>query len=151
MTVSPKIESIIADFVKAADLADMPIPSVEIEAKKLSPHLPPTKLPPGMLAVYIFMHGDARLKGGRAGPNSSARYCYQHYVPGSARSTLAGSLLRCGKPRDDRILTLDTVRDWICGRTQRTNILIPKEYGIPTWFFLRHSFNAASTLNSRGS
>jgi len=58
-------------------------------------------LPQGSCAVYIFSlssQTDARagsgrvLKVGKAGRNSNARFRYQHYAAGSARSTLAGAI-----------------------------------------------------------
>src|SRR5437899_7050630 len=58
-------------------------------------------LPPGCGAVYVFSlsstsrapAGAGRvLKVGKAGPHSNPRFRYQHYAPGSARSTLAGAI-----------------------------------------------------------
>jgi len=59
------------------------------------------KLPSGMGAVYIFSLSEGStspagpnraLKVGKVGPNSLARFRYHHYKPGSANSTLAGSI-----------------------------------------------------------
>jgi len=65
-----------------------------------APHVP-TNLPVGKAAVYVFSMpansivpaGPNRaLKVGKAGPNSNARFQYQHYKSGSANSTLAGAI-----------------------------------------------------------
>ena len=57
----------------------------------------------GYGAVYAFAlrassdapaGGGRVLKVGKAGPNSAARFTSQHYLPGSARSTLAGSIVK---------------------------------------------------------
>ena len=59
------------------------------------------RLPPGMGAAYVFSLSEQTqapagpnrvLKVGKVGPKSLARFRYQHYKPGSARSTLAGSI-----------------------------------------------------------
>ena len=58
-------------------------------------------LPAGKGAVYVFTlpagasapAGPNRaLKVGKAGPNSNARFRYQHYKSGTANSTLAGAI-----------------------------------------------------------
>ena len=69
-----------------------------------APHRQPGLLPAGFAAVYVFSlsasYGDRcaaganrALKVGKVGPNSSARFSSQHYLPNSARSNLAKSLL----------------------------------------------------------
>ncbi len=58
-------------------------------------------LPRGVAAVYVFtlptttkaQAGPNRaLKIGKAGPNSNARFRYQHYKSSTAKSTLAGAI-----------------------------------------------------------
>ena len=77
---------------------------VEHEAKP-APHKSHS-LTTGKCAVYVFSlskawgsgcaaGADRVLKVGKAGLTSNARFQSQHYNPNSARSTLAGSLLRC--------------------------------------------------------
>lgn len=53
----------------------------------------PKSLKPGTMGVYTFNYKGKLLKIGKAGTSSNARFAYQHYKPGSAMSTLAGSLL----------------------------------------------------------
>jgi len=61
------------------------------------------KLPPDKGAVYVFSLSELSmapagpnrvLKVGKVGSKSLARFKYQHYKPGSANSTLAGSIKR---------------------------------------------------------
>ena len=56
------------------------------------PHTPPTRLPAGNMAVYMFLLCDDFLKIGKANQRSNARFCSQHYGL-NAPSTLAKSLL----------------------------------------------------------
>ena len=65
-----------------------------------APHMA-RDLPAGLGAVYVFSlsprstapAGAGRVvKVGKAGPNSNARFRYQHYAAGSAMSTLAGAI-----------------------------------------------------------
>src|SRR5437868_1740867 len=84
------IEQALQDFTSAGGLT-RDIFRTEYFA---APHKPPSRLPPGKMAVYGFwVKGWRWLKIGKAGPNSSARYAYQHYN-GCAGSTFAGSLRR---------------------------------------------------------
>jgi hypothetical protein len=83
-------------------------------------------------AVYVFSlspRNDARagrdrvLKVGKAGPNSNARFRYQHYKAGSAMSTLAGAI------QNNRLLwgyigffdDSADVGEWIRQNTDRNN------------------------------
>src|SRR5436309_10093554 len=82
------IEKALREFA-AARAFDLCVFEIEYLA---APHKPPSRLPPGKMAVYGFwLEGWRWLKIGKAGPNSSARYAYQHYN-GRAGSTCAGSL-----------------------------------------------------------
>ena len=103
------------------------------------PHRPPS-LPLGDGAVYVFALSDAAgdqapagrgavLKVGRVGANSGPRFTYQHYSPGSARSTLAGSRLRY------RIMwpwlgidNLDaaSVKTWMLTHLDRAHLYVPR-------------------------
>jgi hypothetical protein len=98
-------DQLIADFRDAASRAGIvgwPC-TVRTDVRR-APHTQPT-LPAGFAAVYVFAlsreagkkapaRAGAVLKVGRVGPNSGARFTSQHYSPGSARSSLARSLIR---------------------------------------------------------
>jgi hypothetical protein len=75
------------------------------------------------------MHSSRCLKVGKAGPNSTARYCSQHYGL-KAPSTLARSLsthqLRIGVSDLDEL----NVGTWILENTYRINFLIPTTCGV---------------------
>lgn len=77
------------------------------------------------MAVYGFW-GDGRwLKIGKVGPNSNARYTSQHYIAGSALSTLAGSLAK--DTAMNGVVGFDPRAPgvWIRASTHRVNILLP--------------------------
>lgn len=121
--------SAVADF--AAELAKkggkLDLGTVEIEVLP-KPHRP-TDIPSGRMAVYCFFLGERPLKVGIAGPNSNARYRSQHYNPGSAGSTLAGSLIRHPDKVGVPMLEPDEVGTWIKSNTDRVNILVPVSFG----------------------
>lgn len=122
----------IKDFRQVATLAGIRLEDSDLEVEHLSaPHKPPSKLPKGMMAVYVFTFGDTALKVGKVGPNSAARYTSQHYNASSAASTLAGSLLKNGHQIGAANLTIDSVGDWIKENTCRTNFLLNANVGIP--------------------
>ncbi len=91
--------------------------------------------PPRYGAVYIFTLVESpqakappnrALKVGKAGPNSNARFKYQHYKSGSAKSTLAGAIENnpllwsyIGFPG----VSVD-VGEWIRNNTDRDNFYI---------------------------
>jgi hypothetical protein len=118
------------DFVKAAALAGVEVVRSDIQVAYLpAPHRPPSSLPADKFAVYVFMYGDRCLKVGKAGPNSVARYCSQHYGF-NAPSTLAKSLLKRQSDIGVSGLTEHSARDWICKHTARLDFLMPSRYGI---------------------
>ena len=130
MTWSP--ESAIEDFRTVARLAGVVLSNDAISIEHLSaPHRPPTKLPLGKMAVYVFSNGPEVLKVGKVGAKSQARYTSQHYNPGSALSTLASSVLtdheRLGLGDIDKA----NVGQWIRGNIDRVNFLIDVNYGVP--------------------
>jgi hypothetical protein len=120
----------------AADIAGWPC-AVRVE-RLPAPHRPPP-LPTGFGAVYAFSLSEAAaprapagagavLKVGRVGPNSAARFTWQHYQPGSARSSLARSLLRykimwpwLGIDHLDEA----NVRGWMLQNLDRTHFYVP--------------------------
>ena len=119
------------DFRRVANLAGIPLAANHLTVETLSaPHRPPNRLPPGKMAVYVFLHRGRALKIGKAGPNSNARYTSQHYSPGAARSTLAASLLKRGTEIGIRGVTQPTVGDWIRTNTDRCNFLLDSSYPI---------------------
>lgn len=128
--IAVRSSEIVADFVKVAALAGISIPASDIEFVELpAPHRPPSSLPAGKLAVYVFMHGARCLKVGKAGPKSAARYCSQHYGAMRAPSTLARSLVQAqfggSTPLDEA-----NIAAWIRANTDRVNFLIPSSYGV---------------------
>lgn len=130
MTWAPK--DVLADFATVARLAGVSLTPGDIRVEELpAPHSPPTRLPAGQMAVYVFSLSGDMLKVGKAGPNSHARYSSQHYNPGSAQSTLAASMIadaeRLGLGEADRA----AIGNWIRSNVDRVNILIPISHGIP--------------------
>ena len=121
---------IASDFVQVAAHAGISIPLSDIEVQFFAaPHHPPSSLPTGKLAVYIFMLADRCLKVGKAGPKSAARFCSQHYGI-RAPSTLAKSLMKRQAAIDVTGLDESNVKTWICEHTARVNFLIPSQYGV---------------------
>ena len=88
------VDQALRDFVKASKLAGNEIKHNLIETEYLpAPHKPPSKIPDGMMAVYVFYHGNRCLKVGKIGPKSAARYTHHHYNPSSSGSNLAHSIV----------------------------------------------------------
>jgi len=99
-------EALIADLIAVAALANCPVTRDDIFFECLpAPHIPATKLPNGKMAVYVLFHGTTCLKVGKVGPKSAARFTSQHYLPSSAKSTLAGAILR----HRDRMIAGDNI------------------------------------------
>jgi len=125
-------QALIQDFLRVASLAGAHLAESEIEVETLNaPHRPPSRLPAGKMAVYVFSYGDTVLKVGKAGPNSGARYTSQHYNAASAPSTLAASLLKGSEEIGVSGLTVESAGDWIKKNTHRTNFLMKTESGVP--------------------
>jgi hypothetical protein len=130
MTIPPRYDEIRSDFVRVATLAGFSIPCSDIEVEYFpAPHVPPSSLPPERIAVYVFMFGDRCLKVGKAGRNSAARFCSQHYG-NRAPSTLAKSLVKNQAAVGASDLDNSNVKAWICRNTTRVNFLIPARYGV---------------------
>lgn len=130
MNIPAPYSEISSAFAQAAALAEVFIPLSEVDVEFFAaPHLPPSTLPTGKLAVYVFMFGDRCFKVGKAGPNSAARFCYQHYGT-KAPSTLAKSLLKSQSSIGDNGPVEANVKEWICENTTRVNFLIPSKYGV---------------------
>ena len=124
-------DDIAADFMAVAQLAGAALPPGAITVEKLpAPHAPPTRLPAGRMAVYVFAKGPDVLKVGKVGAKSQARYTSQHYNPASVMSTLAASILA---DRAQHSLTDDDaarVGHWIRNTVERVNFLIDEHLGI---------------------
>ena len=104
-----------------------------------APHRLPGQLPTGFGATYVFSlsaeYGSTcpagpnrALKVGKVGANSSARFSSQHYLPNSAGSNLAKSLIT------ERVLwtylgidSLDesNVKAWMLMHLERDHFLVP--------------------------
>lgn len=127
-----EINQLIADFASVAVLAGVSIPDAAVTAEVLrKPHVQPTALPPGKMAVYVFLWGDSCLKVGKVGPHSQARYTSQHYNPNSSNSNLAKSILKQGLDLGLPSLSDKTVGNWIKTETNRVNFLLDQKLGIP--------------------
>ena len=130
-------QALMRDFRQVAALAGQNLDASAIEVEVLkAPHRPPSRLPAGKMAVYLFSYGTSVLKIGKAGPNSGARYISQHYNAASAASTLAGSLLKDGDEIGITGLTVKSAGEWIKNNTDRVNFLMKIECGVPTMTLL---------------
>lgn len=124
--------TLITDFIRVASLAGVWLSETDIVAEVLAaPHIPPTSLPPGKMAVYVFSWGDHCLKVGKVGPNSQARYTSQHYNPKSSNSNLAKSILEDKTKMGLAHLDEKNVGEWIRRETDRINFLVDQTLGIP--------------------
>lgn len=130
MTWLPK--ETLADFVAVARLAGVTLHQDDISIEVLpAPHVPPTRLPTGQMAVYVFTSGNDVLKVGKVGPNSQARYTSQHYNPGSAPSTLAKSMIADAERLGLAEADIEGIGGWIRTNVDRVNILLPAHLGVP--------------------
>jgi len=128
----PDIDSIINDFVKVCALAGLQLTSADFRVEKLpAPHKPPSSLPNGKMAIYMFFLNGECVKVGKVGPKSQARYVSQHYSPGSSQSNLASSLLSSKNFQGLTGLNGLNAGNWIKANTDRVNILIAAEIGVP--------------------
>jgi len=128
----PDIDSIINDFVKVCTLAGLPLNRSDFYVEKsLAPHKPPSSLPPGKMAVYIFYWRGECLKVGKVGPKSQARYVSQHYSPSSSQSNLAKSILSSQGKLSISGLNEYNVGKWIKDNTDRINIILDQKVGMP--------------------
>lgn len=128
----PQMAEALADFVEVAQLAGATLKLGDLHVEYCpAPHRTPTRLPPGMMALYAFHGAGGWLKVGIAGQQSQARFTSQHYNAGSAPSTLAASLCK-----DSTVSALpewdpQCVGDWIRGNCHRVNVLVPASLGRP--------------------
>ncbi len=123
-----EVEQAAEAFLTVANLGGLTLTAKDLELEFLSaPHQPPSRLPPGKMAVYAFWADGCWLKVGKVGANSSARYTSQHYNPGSARSTLAGSLLKCAIIACNSSFDSENPGSWLKRHSHRVNILLPTD------------------------
>ena len=92
------------------------------------PHIP-KKLPDGKMGIYTFWYDGKFLKIGRVGSNSKERFYNQHYLPKSAPSTLAASILN-DKRMQGKCISEDNVGAWIKNNCRRIDILMDADLGI---------------------
>lgn len=126
------VEPIILDFMHVAKLAGLDIKGDDIQIERLTaPHVPPSTLPKGKMAVYVFHWRSQCLKVGKVGPKSQARYTSQHYSSKSSNSNLAKSILKDVSTLGIDGITEHTIGNWIKNNTDRINFIMPMSLGIP--------------------
>ncbi|MBO3705456.1 MAG: hypothetical protein J5X21_03495 [Candidatus Accumulibacter sp.] len=120
------------DFRKVVGLAGMSLPPAALSVEILpAPHKPPSALPSGKAAVYVFVWNGHCLKVGKVGPKSQARFTSQHYSPASSNSNLAKSLVAGHEKLGLSGITESNVGAWIKANVDRVNFLLSVECGIP--------------------
>ena len=125
----------IDQFIKICHIAEIDISNKDIEIEeRYAPHRPPSCIPNGKMAVYVFIFQNECLKVGKAGPNSHARYVSQHYNPKSSNSNLAKSVLKIWS--DVYALNESNIGSWIKTNTHRYNFILDEGTGIRILTFL---------------
>ena len=125
-------QALIEDFRKVAEVASVSVSRNALSIERLpAPHKPPSSLPKGKMAVYVFEWKGQCLKVGKVGPNSQARYTSQHYGPSSSNSNLAKSILAGRDELGLSGMSETNVGAWIRANVDRTNFLLDAECGIP--------------------
>ena len=120
-----KPEELLDDFFAAAKSGKIEIPINAICIQKLlMPHISPSQMPKGKMAVYVFSTETCVLKVGRVNQGSVDRYTRQHYRPKGANSTLAKSLVADKNACQRYNLNEENISDWIQKNTDRVNFLI---------------------------
>jgi hypothetical protein len=133
------LAEIIDAFLHVAALAHVQLESAHLRHELLpSPHKRPSRLPPGLQAVYAFLLDERCLKVGKAGPSTQARFTSQHYGF-NAPSTLAKSILANPQrladllppERRSEVATLNEAKvgAWIERNTARLHIFLPMQAG----------------------
>ncbi len=128
----PDPQPLIRDFRIVADLAGVRVSDNALSVEKLpAPHTPPTALPNGKMAVYVFVWKEQCLKVGKVGANSQARYTSQHYAPSSSNSNLAKSILSARDALGLSGMSESNVGSWIKANVDRLNFLLDVGCGVP--------------------
>ena len=86
----------------------------------------PISLPSGKMAVYTFVYNGVFLKIGQANKNSNARYQSHPYNVGSAKSTLANSLLNDSTMSS--LVNAANVKQWIKDNCERFDVIIDAKH-----------------------
>ena len=132
MQILENIDAVVHDFLKVTSLAGISLPSDAISYELLpARHKPPSCLPKGKMAVYVFIWNDICLKVGKVGINSNSRYTKQHYSPASSKSNLAKSLAMADGEHGIPFLSEAEVGEWIMGNCDRINFLLSANCGMP--------------------
>ena len=122
---------LLEDFRKVVVLAGVSLPPAALSFETLpAPHKPPSALPSGKAAVYVFVWNGRCLKVGKVGPKSQARFTSQHYSPASSNSNLAKSLVAGHGKLGLSGITESNVGAWIKTHVDRVNFLLSVESGI---------------------
>ena len=128
----PDMKILVGDFIKVAHVAGANLAESDLTIQILpAPHHPPSSLPHGKMAVYIFFWNEKCLKVGKVGSNSNARYTSQHYNPRSSNSNLAKSISLSKDKLGLTDISEANVGTWIRSNTDRINILLGSHHGIP--------------------
>jgi hypothetical protein len=128
----PDPQPLIEDFRQVAGLAGVSVPDNALAFERLpAPHKPPSALPKGKMAVYVFAWKGQCLKVGKVGPNSHARYTSQHYGASSSNSNLAKSILSARDALMLHAVSESNVGAWIKANVDRTNYLLDVSCGVP--------------------
>ena len=115
-----------------AELAGVRVPDNALSVETLpAPHRPPTALPKGKVAVYVFVWKEQCLKVGKVGPNSQARYTSQHYLPSSSNSNLAKSIPSARDRLGLAAVSESNVGSRIKANVDRLNFLLDAGCGVP--------------------
>jgi hypothetical protein len=126
------LNALLDDFREVATLAGVSLPPAALSFEALpAPHKPPSALPKGKAAVYVFIRNGVCLKVGKVGPKSQARFTSQHYSPASSNSNLAKSLVSGQGKIGVSGITEANVGAWIKTNVDRMNFLLNVECGIP--------------------
>lgn len=124
--------ALLDDFRKVVALADIALPPAALSLETLpAPHKPPSTLPSGKMAVYVFVWNGRCLKVGKVGPKSQARFTSQHYSPASSNSNLAKSLVAGHGKLGLSGISESNAGAWIKANVDRVNFFLSAECGIP--------------------
>lgn len=126
------LTALLDDFRKVVALAGVALPPAALSLETLpAPHKPPSTLPSGKMAVYVFVWNGRCLKVGKVGPKSQARFTSQHYSPASSNSNLAKSLVTSHGKLGLSGISESNAGAWIKANVDRVNFFLSAECGIP--------------------
>ena len=126
------LTALLDDFRKVVALAGVALPPAALSLETLpAPHKPPSTLPSGKMAVYVFVWNGRCLKVGKVGPKSQARFTSQHYSPTSSNSNLAKSLVAGHGKLGLSGISESNAGAWIKANVDRVNFFLSAECGIP--------------------